>query len=58
MWKDCPGEHNRAPITSTSARGVTRCSLRHLGHPARALDLVPKTLCVFVALRFDSIPSL
>jgi len=41
-------EHNKALITSTSARGVAHTILRRLGHPARALGLVPQILFVLI----------
>ena len=58
-WKDCPDEWARlsTQITLTCARRVARTRLKHLGHPARALGLVPKNLYVFVIFCFASIPS-
>ena len=44
-------EHNRAPITSTSAHEVARISTRRLGHPARIFRFFsqpPTPLCVCV----------
>jgi len=40
-------DHSWAVITAKSTLGVALTSLRRLGHPAWALDWVPRILCVF-----------
>ena len=40
-------DHSWAVITAKSAHGVACTSLRRLGHPARALDWVPRRIFVF-----------
>ena len=44
-------------ITAKSAHRVACTSLRRVGHPARALDWVPRTLFVFSLLSSVTIPS-
>jgi len=44
-------------ITAKSAHGVACTSLRRLGHPARALDWVPRIIFVFFLFSSVTIPS-
>jgi len=39
---DLANKHKWAPMTSTSACGAARTSVRHFGHPARARELLRK----------------
>jgi len=50
-------DHSWAMITAKSAHGVARTSLRRLGHPAWALDWVPRIIFVFFLFSSVTIPS-
>jgi len=51
-------DHSWAVITAKSAHGVACTSLRRLGHPARALDWVPRIIFVLFLFFFGDHPLL
>jgi len=50
-------DHSWAMITTKSAHRVTCNRLRRLGHPARALDWVPRIIFIFFLFSSVTIPS-